>query len=137
MPRMNGENGLPKGFTDKWVRTDTQEVCREQRGTPTVSFFEPIRRGLSLELVCSYGETKTWRALVYANGKPRSYKLGIYSQMPLKAARDAARAYHENPDEFRKRKLEVASDTFMAVAENWLDTRENSPLAIDAEARRE
>jgi integrase len=133
---MNGEGGLPKGFTDKWVKNAPPPAYAVSKdGRRQVSFFETLRRGLTLELVCSYGETKTWRALIYENGKPRSQKLGAYPGTSLKEARDAARTFHENPQEYEKRKAEIADHTFKVVAENWL-TREKKDLRSKREIER-
>lgn len=40
---------------------------------------------------------KAWHILYYIGGKPRTKKLGEFPAMGVKAARDAARAFEEDP----------------------------------------
>jgi integrase len=80
-----------------------------------VQYFERLKKGLTLVLSVSYGETKTWRALFYVGGKPRSRRLGIYSHMSVAQAREAA--FKFDPD------AAVASTeagTFKEIAESWV-----------------
>ena len=41
--------------------------------------------------------TKAWHVLYYVNGKPRTRKRGEFPAMAIKAARDAARKFEEDP----------------------------------------
>ena len=65
----------------------------------------------------SYGGTKTFRALTYHNGKPRTRKLGTYPALSVKEARAQAREYWENPS---KVEAKAAVGTFKEIAENWI-----------------
>jgi hypothetical protein len=80
-----------------------------------VQYFERLKKGLTLVMSVSYGETKTWRALFYVGGKPRSRRLGTYPQMSVAQAREAA--FKFDPD------AAVASTeagTFKQIAESWV-----------------
>jgi integrase len=50
-----------------------------------------------LDIRVNYAGSKSWMARYYVGGKPRSKKLGEFPQMGVKAARDAARKFDENP----------------------------------------
>ena len=41
--------------------------------------------------------TKAWHLLYYVDGKPRTKKMGDFPAMGVKAARDAARKFEEDP----------------------------------------
>jgi integrase len=78
-------------------------------------YFERLKKGLTLVLSVSYGNTRTWRALFYVAGKPRSRRLGTYPTMGVAAARDAA--FEFDPE------AAVASTeagTFKEIAERWV-----------------
>ena len=80
-------------------------------------FIETMERGLALMLVVSYGGTKTFRALTYVNGKPKTRKLGTYPAMSVPKARKQAREHWENPEEFEERS---EKGTFKEVAQEWI-----------------
>ena len=73
-----------------------------------MAYLHNLERGLSLVLVVSYGGTKTFRALTYVDGKPRSRKLGTYPQMSVKQARAKARPIGK-PAKFETRGLSARS----------------------------
>ena len=98
MPRLDGEGGLPKGFNAIWVKNAPPKKHKlSQDGPHQISYFENLRKGLTLVLVCSFKGTKTWRALVYLDGTPRSFKLGTYPKMSLQEAYAEAREFHDKP----------------------------------------
>jgi integrase len=82
-----------------------------------VSFIDTIERGCALILVIGYGGSKTFRALRYVNGKPKSVKIGTYPPMTVKEARTKARDYFENPQKFA---AQAAVGSFKEIAENWI-----------------
>jgi integrase len=61
--------------------------------------------------------SKSWSVLYYIGGKPRSKKLGTFPAMGVKAARDAARKFEENPQAALAR-TEVGS--FGEIAEQFM-----------------
>ena len=77
-------------------------------------FFEKQRPGRTLVLTVGK-EKKTWSALFYEKGKPRRKKLGHFSEMNCKAARQAAGAFDDE-----KAIAAAKSGTFEAVAETYL-----------------
>ena len=101
-----------KRLTDAFVRNAKCSAVQRQ-----VVFFDRLDRGVTLQLVVSYGGTRTFRAMTYAdNGRSQSRKLGSYPAMTLAQAKKAARTYFEDP-----RKFEVQAETgsFHEIAENW------------------
>jgi len=101
-------------ISDAFVRNVKPPSAEGQR---QITYLHNLERGLSLVLVVSYGGTKTFRALTYVDGKPRSRKLGTYPQMSVKQARAGARAYWENPAKFE---AQEAVGSFQEIAESWL-----------------
>jgi integrase len=82
----------------------------------------------------SYGGSKTFRVLTYTNGKPHSRKLGLYPQMTVKQARQAARDYWTNPEKFE---AQAQPDSFKEVAEQWITRHvEKQRLRSQAEIER-
>lgn len=108
-----------------WKAHNLRNAKRKAAGQPekeikppvSISYLDRLERGLSLELVISYGGAKSWRMLTYQNAKPISRGLGSYPAMPLKEARAEARARWENPKKYED---QDAVGTFKQVAENWL-----------------
>lgn len=108
-PRERDETFTGK-FTHRWVDA-TKPKERE------VQYAERLKKGLSLMLYVSpkpHG-TKTWRALFYEKGKPRSRKLGTFPKLTVAKARQEA-------EEFDPEKAIAATKagTFKDVAEEWL-----------------
>lgn len=82
-----------------------------------VSYIDNLERGLGIELVVSYGGTRTFRVLTYKDGKPQSRKLGTYPRMKVAEARAKAREYWLNPEKFEA----IAEiGLFKEIAEQWL-----------------
>src|SRR5215217_1309783 len=100
-------------ITDAFVRNVKPPSSEGQR---QVTYLHNLERGLSLVLVVSYGGTKTFRALTYVNGKPRSHKLGSYPQITLAQARKKAREYWANP---KKAEAQSKVGTWKEVGDNW------------------
>jgi integrase len=123
-----------KRITDAFVR-NVRPPNPGKGSARQVAYIDTIERGLALVLVVSYGGSKTFRVLTYRNGKPRSQKLGTYPQMTVKAAREKAREYFQNPERFAAR-AEIGS--LKNVAENWFRRHvEGDLLRSHAEIRRQ
>src|ERR1700722_12242374 len=90
MPTMPAK-GLDR-FVDTLTWKKAVKAAEKAKRGPTlkeprqVSFLCYLQRGLSLQLVISYGGSKSWRALTYRDGKPHYWKLGNYPQMTVKEA---------------------------------------------------
>lgn len=80
-------------------------------------YIDTLERGLALMLVVSYGGTKSFRALTYVNGKPKTRKLGTYPAMSVQQARKEARTYWESPKKFEEK---AETGTFKDVAQKWI-----------------
>jgi integrase len=76
-----------------------------------------MERGLALVMIVSYGGSKTFRVMVYRNGKPVTYKLGTYPTLSVKAARAKAREYWQNPERFQEH---AETGSFKEIADKWL-----------------
>lgn len=113
MSRENGraprerDSRFTGSFTDAWVKS-TAGFSKE------VQYAEHLKKGLSLMLYVSPHGTKTWRALFYDDGKPRSKRLGTYPELSVAKARDVA--YEFDPD---KAIASAKAGTFKAVADEW------------------
>src|SRR6516165_10954933 len=122
-------------LTDKTVAN--LKVPKPAKGGPRqLRYFDKGigQTGLALILLASYGGAKSWFAGVYDDGvatrkdketgepktvkvkKLRTHKIGAYPAMTLKAARDAARAYYDNPERFHQ---QAAVGSFGEIAEKW------------------
>jgi integrase len=122
-------------LTDKTVAN--LKVPKPEKGGPRqLRYFDAGigQTGLALILLVSYGNTKSWFAGTYVDGiatrpdkktgepktvkvrKLRTVKIGAYPKMKLKEARDAARAYYDNPQRFEQ---QAAVGTFAEIAERW------------------
>ena len=136
---------MPAKGLDRFVATLTwkkavKDAEKAKRGPSLkpprqVSYLCYLQRGLSLQLVISYGGSKSWRALTYRDGKPHYWKLGNYPQLSVKEARKQAYAYLENPQ-----RIEDAAKvgTFKEVAENWFKRHvEHNKLRTADEIRRQ
>jgi integrase len=77
--------------------------------------FERLKRGLTLVLRNSYGGTRAWRVVYYANGNPHTKTLGHFPELSVKAAREAAFAF--DPKAASQR---AEAGSFKEVAEDWL-----------------
>lgn len=104
-----------KHLTDVFVRT--VKLPKKQDHPNQIMYLDTTERGWALQLIVSYGGSKTFRAMRYVNGQPRSTKLGLYPQMSVKQARDLARSHFEDPDKFT---AQAAIGTFKEVGDNWL-----------------
>jgi integrase len=122
-------------MTDKAI--SALKVPKPEKGGPRqLRYFDKGigQTGLALILLASYGGAKSWFAGVYDDGvatrkdketgepktvkvkKLRTHKIGAYPAMTLKAARDAARAYYDNPQRFQQ---QAAVGSFGEIAEKW------------------
>jgi integrase len=122
-------------LTDKLV--SNLRVPKPAKGGPRqLRYFDKGigQTGLALILLASYGGAKSWFAGVYDDsvatrkdketGEPktvkvkklRTHKIGSYPAMTLKAARDAARAYYDNPQRFQQ---QAAVGSFGEISEKW------------------
>ena len=123
-----------KRITDAFART-VRPPNVSQGGKRQETFIDTIERGLALVLVVSYGGSRTFRVLTYRNGKPHSQKLGTYPQMTVKAAREKARQFFENPERFA---AQAAVGSFKDIAESWFIRHvEGDGLRSSAEIRRQ
>jgi integrase len=104
-----------KHLTDAFVRN--VKLPKKHDHPNQIMYLDTTERGWALQLIVSYGGSKTFRAMRYVNGQPRSIKLGLYPQMSVKQARDLARAHFENPQKFAD---QAAVGSFKAVGDNWL-----------------
>lgn len=132
-----GDEPLEDTLTWRKALKDAEKAKRGPALKPPrqVSYLCYLQRGLSLQLVISYGGSKSWRALTYRDGKPHYWKLGNYPQMTVKQARTKAVEYFENPQ-----KLEDAAavGTFKKIAESWLKRYvEREKLRTAPEIRRQ
>jgi integrase len=121
-----------KHVTDRWIAN----LERPPPGEQNVWLYN-LERGLSLVLVQSYGGTKTFRALTYRKGKPKSVKLGTYppqGRMKLAEAMEKARQHFADPDPTATR-AKVA--TFKDVAEEWFAEHVEGRLITEREVRRQ
>jgi integrase len=106
-----------------------------EKGQRQMVYIDTIQRGLALLLVASYGGSKTFRVMIYRNGKPRTVKLGAYPELTVKGAREKARAYFENPERFN---AQAQVGSFKDVAENWFERHvKEKELRSQAEIRRQ
>lgn len=74
----------------------TDEGCKRLKPVPgkQLYVYDAIVPRLMLRL---NDNSKSWTLLYYVGGKPRSRKLGEFPAMTIKKARDAARAFEEDP----------------------------------------
>ena len=81
-----------------------------------------LERGVALQLVVGK-TTKTWRALVYTKGKPKTVKLGRFPQMKADEATKAALYYweHRATIEAEAEAPKAGPVTFKDVASDWLE----------------
>lgn len=104
---------------------DLRNAKRKAEGKPakeiqapiSITFIDKLERGLSLELVISYGGSKAWRVVTYQSGRPLSRKLGSYPTMALKEARAKARQAWEDPAKFE---AQATVGSFKEIAETWI-----------------
>jgi integrase len=123
-------------LTDKFVAN--LKVPKPAKGGPRqLRYFDAGigQTGLALILLVSYGGKKSWFVGTYVDGiatrpdketgerktvkvrKLRTVKLGSYDDgMSLKAARDAARAYHADPKRFEQ---QATVGSFAEITEKW------------------
>lgn len=92
-------------------------------------FDDPAARGgvRGLILRHSYGNTKTWRVMVYLNkGKSKTFRLGRYPEMTLAAARKAALDFRANAKE--RIKQSIPTQTFDTLADEFIAEYVNKPF---------
>jgi integrase len=107
---------MPKrSITDAFVRN--VRPPRQDAKPNQVVYLDRIQRGLSLCLVVSYGGSRSFRCVTYKRGKAESHKLDNYPEMSVKQARDAAKAYYEDPERFTQR---ASVGSFKEIGDNWL-----------------
>jgi integrase len=100
-----------------------------------IRYIDTMERGLALVLVVSYGGTKTFRVMTYRDGKPQTYKLGMFPQMSVAAAKEKARDYWKAPEKFTAK---AESGSFQEVADNFLKRHVDHNALISApEIRRQ
>jgi hypothetical protein len=122
-----------KSITDAFVRNVA--LPKREKGQRQIVYIDTMERGLALVLVVSYGGSRTFRVMTYSSGKPHTVKLGTYPKLTVKAAREKAREYYENPEKFSAQ-AEVGS--FKDVAENWFKRHvEANSLRSQAEIKRQ
>jgi integrase len=122
-----------KSITDAFVRN--APLPKPEKGERQIAYIDTMERGLALVLVVGYGGSKTFRVMTYRNGKPRTKKLGTYPATTVKAAREQARAYFENPQKFD---AEASVGSFKEVADNWFKRHvETNGLRSQAEIERQ
>ncbi|MGE5305418.1 MAG: tyrosine-type recombinase/integrase [Alphaproteobacteria bacterium] len=98
------------GFTDRSVKALTPPPKPKEK-----RYLEWQKKGLSLLLIVSHTGSKTWHALFYKDGRPRTERLGTYPELSVAKARVKA-------DDFDPKKAIAASEvgTFKKVAEDWI-----------------
>jgi integrase len=122
-----------KSITDAFVRNVS--LPNPEKGQRQIAYIDTIERGLALILVVGYGGSKTFRVMIYRNGKPRTKKLGSYPATTVKAAREQARAYFENPQKFD---AQATVGAFEGVGDNWFKRHvEANGLRSQAEIKRQ
>ena len=82
-----------------------------------VDKIHTIHRGLGLALRVSYSGSKTWRALYYVNGKPRTETLGKFPRVSVSEAYNLVCKF--DPEAAGKK---AKAGTFKEVAESFLAT---------------
>ncbi|WP_292354507.1 integrase family protein [Mesorhizobium sp.] len=100
-------------FTERWIKHLRLPLKTDKPNQ--WSFLERLERGRSLVLVVSHGGTKSWRALWYEAGKPKSAKLGTYPDMGIADSRKAASKF--KPEQHTASK---EAGTFKEVAEDFV-----------------
>ncbi|UCI09986.1 tyrosine-type recombinase/integrase [Mesorhizobium sp. B1-1-8] len=100
-------------FTERWIKHVRLPLKTDKPNQ--WSFLERLERGRSLVLVVSHGGTKSWRALWYEAGKPKSAKLGTYPDMGVADARKAAGKF--KPEQHTASK---EAGTFTEVAADFI-----------------
>jgi integrase len=123
-------------LTDKYIQNLRVKPPKNKGDVRQMRYFDTGigQTGLALILLASYGGAKSWFAGVYDDsvatrkdketGEPktvrvkklRTHMIGSYPAMTLKAARDAARAYYDNPQRFAQ---QAAVGSFGEIAEKW------------------
>ncbi|TIP04933.1 MAG: hypothetical protein E5X72_09645 [Mesorhizobium sp.] len=100
-------------FTERWIKHIRLPLKTDKPNQ--WSFLERLERGRSLVLVVSHGGTKSWRALWYEAGKPKSAKLGTYPDIGIADARKAASNF-----EPERHVASKEAGTFKEVAEDFV-----------------
>jgi integrase len=138
MPSQKLTNAWVRNLT--WTRALNAYLKGKDRGDrpppKQITYIDTMDRGLALVLVLSSGGTRAWRVLTYENGKAVSRKIkgGTYPAMSVKAARDKAWEYFENPGKF---KAQAEAGTFKHVADAWFKRHvEHNKLRSGYELRR-
>jgi integrase len=106
-----------RGFSEEFVR----DVAKPTKELGQVSYLQRLDRGVSLQLMVSYGGSKTWRAIVYRASKPIATKLGVWcpsqaDHLTVFEAKKKAKAHFEQPDRIRQVK---GVGTFGEVSAEW------------------
>jgi integrase len=107
----------PKQLTDSWA--EKVPLPKQSDKPNQVGYLCTLERGLAVQLIVSYGGSRTWRALIYDDhGRQQSVKLGRFDKgMTTKQAREQAYAYKKDPHKFSEEKQ---IGTFKQVADNWM-----------------
>lgn len=100
-----------KQLTDAFIRN-----VKTQKVDVQTTYFERLARGCSLALTVGHGGTKSFQVITYRNGKPQWKTLGVYPELSLQKAREAARTYHLTPARFEKQ-----AKSFKQVSEEWFN----------------
>ena len=103
-------------FNDRWLKAQPTPTKAEGQK----SYAEKQVEG-SLVISLSYGGSKTWRAVYYVNGKPRSAKLGTYPAMSIAQARLAQKRFQ--PPQAKDGLQPGRAKSFGEVAKVWLQDR--------------
>lgn len=96
----------------------TQQGVERMKAPPKpkqIDKIHTITRGLALALRISYSGSKTWRALYYVNGKPRTETLGKF---PAVSVAEAYKKVRQFEPESAAKKAEAG--TFRDVAQDFL-----------------
>jgi integrase len=100
-PRKRKRRKVPaKGFSEAFIRND-MEWPRPGDRAPQLKYLHRLRTGLSLQFVAGAGGVGTWRAVLYAEGKPYTVKLGRWPGMDAPTAEQHAQHRFLYPDEYR------------------------------------
>lgn len=104
---------MKRGFTQQGVKR--MKAPAKTAKPNRIDKIDTITRGLGLALRVSYTGSKTWRALYYVNGKPRTATLGKFPKIGVSEAYKLARKF--DPEAATK---QAAVGTFRQIAEDYV-----------------
>lgn len=118
-------------------------IRQAKPGTAPIKFSD----GGGMYLLLNPNGARYWRFNYRIGGKAKTLSLGVYPEVPLKLARERRNKFRRqlfdgiDPSEQRKAEKVAISDTFEAIAREWLalqaktDTRSNRPALSKSSIR--